>query len=435
MIHIHYNEGINDEVFDLWLKHYNTCNFAYSIVIDKKNTNVRNNFSNKYFFLNHLVVDTAPTDSFELTVEDFIFAYECDDNDNMMLTYNFIMSFTKESICIGKVFHVPVENKPNYTTFEIPDFILYKHANHTNYTKDGIKINGGKKISDNMVCFSLKVSPRAYPLQYFEHGFIYGEPFSRTIYNNVYQNLFINKEKLYGILWFPKSACSTISTIFCKVNDIRIHESNMRSLTYFRPKYRFNHYLQNIEVIGFVRNPYHRFLSTFIEKHVNQTDHIYNNLRELKKFTSENENNLNNLIHFINSNYLTNHFLHVTKTQIPIDLLKKPLIFYKIEDKMNLIVYNFLSKFHKVEIYKDFILNCHVNKTRDTIDNDDKNKNKNKHNVMPYTDFGQMSISEWKDYKRQFDIDYDTILQYNPELREKIYEVYKNDFTTLQYQK
>jgi hypothetical protein len=54
--------------------------------------------------------------------------------------------FIRDSICIGKVFYVPIKDKPVFTTFEIPDFIIYKHS----ITKQNFirKVNTGKILFD-----------------------------------------------------------------------------------------------------------------------------------------------------------------------------------------------------------------------------------------------------------------------------------------------
>jgi hypothetical protein len=97
----------------------------------------------------------------------------------------------------------------------------------------------------------------------------------KTVYDFYHNGMLINKEKQYGIIWFPKCACSTISKIFCDVNKIHIEPDKVRFLNMIVPDYRHNVYLQNISFITFVRNPYYRYIATYIDKHVYKNDPKY----------------------------------------------------------------------------------------------------------------------------------------------------------------
>ena len=70
-----------------------------------------------------------------ITEYDFLFSYTKDDEKETMVLSTKLTDTdleTEQSI-IGRVFYVPVAGKKEYTTFEIPDFILYQHSNHTNF--------------------------------------------------------------------------------------------------------------------------------------------------------------------------------------------------------------------------------------------------------------------------------------------------------------
>ena len=142
VLYIVYNKSFDDNKFKLWLNHYNNTGLEYKIMINIKDVDF---FTTLYPLSVSKITDHIPEKGVEITNNDFLFTYDHDDNDNIILNYNFNVKFIHDSICIGRVFYVPIKDKPDYTTFEIPDFIIYKHSKHTNYTIDGLKINGGKK--------------------------------------------------------------------------------------------------------------------------------------------------------------------------------------------------------------------------------------------------------------------------------------------------
>jgi hypothetical protein len=81
------------------------------------------------------IINYIPTNITVLTEMDFLMSYTVDNNDNMILSYNVNQDeLHNEGNLIGRLFYVPVQSKILYTTFEIPDFIIYKHTNHTNFT-------------------------------------------------------------------------------------------------------------------------------------------------------------------------------------------------------------------------------------------------------------------------------------------------------------
>jgi hypothetical protein len=97
-------------------------------------------------------------------------------NDAKQFNYNFIdyKNIFNEYI---NIIELIIKNKNiespdiRYSTFEIPDFILYEHSDHTNYTIDGIKINRGSTISKNIVCFNMNISKLAYENEYYENKY------------------------------------------------------------------------------------------------------------------------------------------------------------------------------------------------------------------------------------------------------------------------
>ena len=359
---INYKKTFDHILFKLWLIHYKKLNISYRIYLNKEDLDY---FNLSYKEYENLIIDYIPNNVLEITEKDFLFSYTKDDNDNMILIYDINQNFINESIIIGKVFHVPIINKNIYSTFEIPDFILYEHSDHTNYTIDGIKINGGSTISKNIVCFNMNISKVAYENEYYENHLLYMEYNKYTLGSNIYinnpMNLITNKQKKYGVIWHPKCGCSTIMNIFCKINNINIEKENERSLNYHKIKYRYNKYLQNIDIINFVRNPYIRFLSTYIDKNIYQNDNIFitldGYLEYIKLYTNDTLYNL--FIFLLNNKSISLHYNLMCGNNY-IESLKYK--FYKIEDGLNNILFKFLQKYHfNIDLYKDYIYNCHEN--------------------------------------------------------------------------
>ena len=201
----------------------------FKIYVDYKDSE---DFKKKYpYYSSHYLIYYIPGKKIpRLSENDFLFSYSKNDTDEMTLSYNINFdSIINIPINIGRVFSVPVKDKPIFTTFEIPDFILYQHANHTNYTNDGLILNNidgvdknDIKISNNIVCFNLKTSKVAFDKEYYETNIILenwkttndASIFFKNVYETFFMNVIVNKEKQYGFIWFSKCACTTISHIF-----------------------------------------------------------------------------------------------------------------------------------------------------------------------------------------------------------------------------
>jgi hypothetical protein len=213
---------INPEIVDLWVKHYEKQNLPFCIYSETTIENI----DDKYITNDTSVLKEKNT--ILLTEYDFLFSYTKNEKDVMILS-NDITDIEKEESIIGRVFHVPVSNKKKYTTFEIPDFILYQHENHTHFTVHGILIHKGTKPSKQFVCLSLKTSPHFIETEYYENDILFEIPKDESreefviLCDNVYikyaYNIHVNKEKCYGIIWHPKCACSTVRNYFSYVNN------------------------------------------------------------------------------------------------------------------------------------------------------------------------------------------------------------------------
>lgn len=434
IFYITYSPTFDDNTFKIWLNHYIHTGLDYKILVQPGH---QETFIISYPLSVNNMLKEKPDNCLELTIHDFLFTYDHDDNGNIIMNYNFNTNFIDDSIVIGKIFHVPIKDKTIYTSFEIPDFIVYKHEHHTNYTVHGIKLNGGNKISDNIVCLSTLPSIVTDNRSYMECYCIYGNLISFNVYTHYMRNIVVNKEKRYGILWFPKCACTSIGKIFCSANKIKIHQDNQKNLTYYRPKYRYNPYLQGFDFIVFGRNPYNRFVSSFIDKHVFQEDLQYLNLPGYKNFINNNENKILNMAIFIQNNYISDHYLPFHKFDSYNHIIykmanvienekKHSLEFNRMEDGLNINIYNFLSKYHD-NLNKD-LLNIYENSIVKKEDNlTDNIKKSNSINLVNFT------IEEWKNYLKNNILKYELILTNS--LKEKLYLIYQEDFNIFGYER
>jgi len=438
-----YKQTFDDLLFKLWLNHYKKMKVDFKIVMN--NPDDLYFFSKSYPYSLDYIMNTIPSNTLEITEKDFLFSYTKDEHDNMILIYNLDTNFVNETICIGKIFHVPIENKPIYSTFEIPDFILYNHKDHTNYTVDGIKIKGGEKISTSIICLNMNNSKliltenEYYKKEYYENIVLYMGPndphyiLGINRYIEYAMNIIVNKEKKYGLIWHSKCGCSTISNIFCSINNItNVEKKNQRSLNFIKQHHRYNIYLQNIHLICFVRNPYHRFLSTYIDKHVYQTDDIYLTLDGYLQYNKiYKKDNIYNLCNFISNNGLiSRHYQPIIVNNYIEKLNYKTL---KVENGLNKQLYTFLEKYHdNLYLFREVIHNCFENATM-KIENETTNNTFN--NDIHNTFFVFYNKDDWLYYLNKNNINYDDILQNNIFLKNTLYQLYLNDFIKFNYNK
>ena len=441
LFYIIYHTLIDETIFKLWLNHYKRLDIEYKIFVEKQDIT---NFNTKFPFSSTDVIDFIPLNLLKLTEMDFLFSYSKDAEDNMILSYKIDPYFPYKSLIIGKVFYVPVKtaNKTIYTTFEIPDFILYRHADHTNYTKDGIVLNGGNQLSHNIVCLNLNVSPSASENEYFETDILIHSyntsacPIFNNIYNSHIINVNVNKEHKYGIIWHPKCGCTTITHIFCLVNNIGLTKEKQKSLSFYLKKYRYNCYLQNIDFISFERNPFHRFISTFLDKHVYKSDNIFITLNGYHEFMHLYKvETMENICDFLlNGKYISDHYTLASMCDIYTKCNKKTMSnsvhIVKIESAgLNAPLYDFLKKYHTANIDLFDIANKFEN-VRD-------NKSGKKEFILSHlnVEFQRLNTEEWKKYLNEYNVDYDFILNSAGcvELKKKLQRIYSNDFELFGY--
>ena len=308
MIVIIININTNSNLFMLWFQHYITLNIKFSIVIENVEKKKYNYIDNKFIIKR----EEINKDDVLLTENDFLFSYKKED-ECMVLSKQIQNDEINKPQIIGRVFLVPVEDKPYYTTFEIPDFILYNHSDHTNYTKYGIKT--GNEISKNLVCLSMKISDYAMDTEYYENNILFENNICEVVYKDYCYEILVNKDYKYGIIWNNKCASSTITKLFAYYNEIKTNTTH--DIVYNFVKYRYNNYLQNIKTINFVRHPFLRFISCYFNKHIDKKDPEYlildNYLLYLKQY--KNQDTIINFAKFLkDGNVIDNHSANLSNT-------------------------------------------------------------------------------------------------------------------------
>jgi len=446
LFYIHYSKLFDEILFKFWLNHYCKLKIAYGIYVDFDDL--------PFFLLNYPntknILYSIPVNVTKITEKDFLMSYTVDENDTMILSYTIdTKELQKENNTIGRVFSVPIANKIMYTTFEIPDFIIYKHKNHTNYTIDGIKIKHSKDektiktISESLVCLNMEKSKVAYEMEYYETNLLVNscsinnkKPVCfNNVYNIVLMNTLVNKEKQYAITWHSKCACTTITDIFSNVNKIGFDKLNSKiSLSWAYNKYKYNCYLQNIDIISFVRNPYDRFISSYIDKHVYKNDHVYLTLPGYHDFLKNNNNNMYDLCKFLFAGGLiSDHYILISKINDKIPYYKSlQKKYYKIEDNLNKHLYDFLKKYHPDmdDLNFDF-LNYYTN----TIVYKQKPTKMDNQNIELIKELKYFTPEKWSEYLDKYNLNYKDIINNDPELKQLINSIYESDFLDFNYKK
>ena len=445
LFYIHYKRTFDDVLFKVWLNHYRILNLPYNIYIEKEDIRF---FTVNYPYTKN-IINYIPTNVTLLTEMDFLMSYTIGENDTMVLSYNINENeMLLENNTIGRLFNVPIESKTTCSTFEIPDFIIYKHQSHTNFTVDGIKIkpnpekNNINFVSNSIVSLNMNVSKVAYKDEYYETNIIINNCsnnnknpiFFINIYNNVLRNIFVNKEKQYAVVWHAKCACTTINDIFCLVNNIKFNKKQNQhlSLSWLYNKYRYNAYLQNIDIISFVRNPYERILSSYIDKHVFKTESTYLTFEGYTKFVKNNENTLYNLCNYLLSGeFITQHYTLVSEYNNSVSYynsLKRTVV--KIEDGLNKHLYEFLKKYHtELECHHLDILNyC----TNNNVYKKEQTKLTNTETEV-IRQLKHFTPEKWLNYLSKYNLNYKDIIENDEELKNLIYKIYEKDFLELNY--
>lgn len=422
------NEKYEPEILNSWIIHHQQSGFNVSVYVEPND----NNLFHQYYPQGHPVVkfqkSTEIENNLEINTTDFLFEWFIDDQDQFVLTKPMVTNWTETGV-IGRVFHVPVENQDRMTTFEIPDFIQYKHRKHSAFTINGIKTGiDSKEPSNRWVCFSLIPSSKQCSLQYYQNTLLLTpekkHQIGKRIYEFYHMNVVVQKEHSYGIIWHPKCGCSTIMKIFCSVNNISVNKNQpIRSLNFFFEKFRYNVYLEEIEYLHFVRNPYYRFLSTYIDKQILQRDEIFLELEGYKEFKKRyNRGSLMDLYLFLKEGkYISEHYVPQSKI-----ILSPNIPTFQIDDNNGLNQYltNFLKNFHpKMNLLSS--LGCFEN----SIKNYSLQK-KTEEGVLSKLKY--YSREEWLEYLEKNNLNYDNIL--DEQMKQAIYVLFKDDFQNFNYE-
>ena len=406
-----------------WIRHYIQAGFQVSLFVKPEEIA---EFSMSFPEARPLMVHQKDENSLELNTTDFLLEWFVDDQDQFVLMKPMATNWTETGV-IGRVFQVTVENQDPATTFEIPDFIQYRHEKHTAFVKHGISIGGGDEPSNRWVCFSLTPSSKQCSLQYYQNNLLASpekkNAIGKRIYNFYHMNVVVQKEKRYGIIWHPKCGCTTIMRTFCSVNKIALEkDQSVRSLNFFGERFRYNVYLEEMDYIHFVRNPYQRFLSTFMDKHVLQRDDIFVQLQGYKEFRQIfNKGNLMDLCLYLKEGkYISEHYAPQSKIVLSAEIPTFP-----IDDDRGLNHYltAFLKKFHpKMDLMSS--LGCFEN----SIQAYSLEKKAEKGSVPWLKHF---SREDWLDYLEKHNLNYENIL--DDEMKTAIYRLYKEDFERFGY--
>ena len=403
MFYVDHSSITNFEIFKLWKQHYSKLNIPYYIKYD---------------------------DSFEhqdslilITEYDFLFYFTKNSEDTMILHNEIDSTLLQEQILIGKIFYVPIPNKQEFTTFEIPDFILYKHEDHSNFVDYGIKLhnfvennsNNTLKISDNLVFLCLKSSNVKLDTEYYETNALYDNTFWENIYQKMAFNIYVNKELKYGIIWNEKCACTTITKIFYEINNEN-ENYRMYSLAHNKHKYRYNVYLQNFDFIIFVRHPFMRFISCYFNKQIMNNYYkdypLYNSFLTMYKDKSIHDFAIFTLNNgFIDSHYnlLTNYYYNTYNLNYHI---------YYIELGVEKQLYSFLIKYHKnIIVQNNFCNITPVDTKSDEIDSKWK----------------FYSIQQWKEHYALYKEYPNYICILDTELKSILAKIYKKDLEKFNY--
>ena len=434
MIYIDYNKNTDKILFNLWYKHYQRCNIDFKIFSSDNSEII-------YYPYHEYYINYIPDNNeLILTEYDFLYSYtvkNTDIEDLLELSYNINNKNLSESLIIGRIFYVPIQNKKPYTTFEIPDFIIYGHSDHTNYKTNGIKLKNGCIISTNIVCLNMRVSNVAYEMEYYENNILYCnynkelKYLDSNIFANIYvdfaDNIITHKELKYAIIWHPKCGCSTICNILKKINNIKIFDPHLISANI--PKYRYNNYLQNIDIISFVRNPYMRFLSAYFDKHVLKRDIEYLERKQYIKYIDniniDNDTLFRLTKYIIDKNiFIDNHTRPITELYYNI-YIKNIFFEYtivQIENGLEENLYTFLLKYHNNDLNNEN--NIHIDNMTPKDESIDIHMN----------DYKNYNVCDWKKYYVMHNVfpNYISILVDN-ELKECIYKIYSNDFIHFNY--
>ena len=221
-----------------------------------------------------------------------------------------------------------------------------------------------------------------------------------------------SKKYNYTITWCPKSGCSLIRNLFLQLHKNECKKELTNSYHSIHKDFPYNG--ENIKHrMILVRNPYKRVVSMFTNKYMGLQNKLYDKIN-LKKdsfyeFVLFLYNNKENLVkvkdgHILKQSIQDKKDCKIIKLE---NLNEELLNFYKkIDNNLYLKVKKFLNNSQTIHLR---------NKTR-------------RDNTTEYIynkEFETNKLLSWPDYK----------YFYNDEIKEMVYEIYKDDFENFNYNK
>jgi len=200
-----------------------------------------------------------------------------------------------------------------------------------------------------------------------------------------------------------------------------------KSICFFIKKYRYNSYLQNIKFISFERNPYHRFISTFLDKHVYKSDSIFLTLDGYHEFMHKYKvETIDNMILFLsNGGYISEHYTLMSVCPV---YKKHHYTCIKMDTGLNAHLYDFLKQYYTN--IDDFDIQNMFENVKDN------KRGKQECSISMYLPYHQYDPNQWEKYLKEYNINYDTILNSIEfaECKKTLYKIYYNDFKMFGYE-
>jgi len=101
IFYINYSNTFDDNTFKIWLNHYTITGLDYKIFVLPEDVE---KFSTAYPLSINKMIFEKSENCIELSIHDFLFTYDSDDNGNIIMNYNFDINFINESIITISIF-------------------------------------------------------------------------------------------------------------------------------------------------------------------------------------------------------------------------------------------------------------------------------------------------------------------------------------------
>jgi len=173
MIILIFHEKIIISNLLLWVNYYVKNNIPFLIYSENSIENV----DLEYITQDKFILEDK--ENIILKECDFLFSYSKSDTDEIILSSD-LTNMENEKSIIKKLFYVPILNKKEYTTFEVPDFILSENEIVEKVEKE----EEGRKF----VCLTLETNcDLLHTKQYFETNILFEKPLCLNEDNKKYK--------------------------------------------------------------------------------------------------------------------------------------------------------------------------------------------------------------------------------------------------------